>query len=89
MANERGQRETWEWFYDRGENPNGFRAVTPNGTATDQSPGENHQWTMGPPLNGPRWTLPDPQYPRGIGLPVGRPGVPGTGRSGNRNRSAE
>ena len=81
--------DVWWRFYGQGENPNGFRAVTANGTAADQSPGENHQWILGPPLNGSRWTMPDPLYPRGIGLPVGTPGKPGNGRSGNRNRSGE
>lgn len=74
----------------RGENPAGFRAVVPSGVASDSGAGSNHLPTWGAPLiNGPRWTMDEPTYPIGIGSPVGTPGTPGSGRSGNRNRSGE
>lgn len=80
----------WEKFYGNGENPNGMRALTPNGLSTDKSAGENHQATFGVPgINGPRWEMPEPTYPMQFGLPVGTPGKPGSGRSSNRNRSGE
>ena len=73
----------------KGENPNGFRAVTPNGVASNKGEGQNHQFNWGPNINGPRWEMPEPSYPMPLGIPVGTPGVPGNGRSGNRNRSGE
>lgn len=79
----------WNKFYANGENPNGFRALTPNGTATDQSAGENHQYPYGPNINGPRWEMAAPDYPMGIAFPSAVRGQPGSGRSGNRNRSGE
>jgi hypothetical protein len=79
----------WEDFYGKGENPNGFRAVTPNGVASDKGEGQNHQFNWGPGINGPRWEMPEPTYPMPFGSPVGPPGVPGSGRRGNRNRSGE
>lgn len=83
-------KDKWHRFYGEGENPNGFRALTPNGLASDRGAGENQQPTWGAPnINGPRWTMPEPTYPMPLGLPVGPPGRVGSGRSGNRNRTGE
>jgi hypothetical protein len=79
----------WEDFYGPGENPNGFRSVTPNGVSSDKGAGSNHQINWGPGINGPRWEMNEPTYPIGIGMPVGTPGTPGSGRSGRRNRTGE
>ena len=39
----------------KGENPNGFRALTPNGVASDSGAGQNHQPTWGAQsIDGPR-----------------------------------
>lgn len=81
--------DKWFKFYGEGENPNGMRAVTANSVSTDKSAGENHQWRFGPDIDGPRWSMPDPQWPMGVGLPVGKAAKPGNGRSNNRNRSGE
>jgi hypothetical protein len=44
-----------------GENPNGVRQVTPAGVATDDNgTGVPHDYPWGPPLNGPRWAMPQP-----------------------------
>jgi hypothetical protein len=79
----------WHNQFAEGDNPHGMRAVTPNGLATDRSAGENHQWRMGDDIDGPRWTMPDREWPLGVGLPVGKAAKPGNGRSANRNRSGE
>ena len=74
----------------KGENPNNFRALTPNGVASDNGAGQNHQPTWGAEgINGPRWEMPEPTYPLPLGIPVGTPGTPGSGRRGNRNRTGE
>jgi len=73
----------------KGENENGFRAVTANGVASDSGAGSNHQYNFGPGINGRRWEMPEPTYPLGIGIPVGTPGTPGSGRRSNRNRTSE
>jgi hypothetical protein len=79
----------WEDFYGKGENPGGFKALTPNGVASDKGEGQNHQYMWGPPINGARWTMPEPTYPIQFALPVGVPGTPGSGRRGGRNRTGE
>ena len=79
----------WEDFYGAGENPNGFRALTPNGVSSDRGAGSNHQYNFGPNINGSRWEMPVPEYPIGIGIPVGTPGTPGSGRRSGRNRTGE
>lgn len=73
----------------KGENENGFRSLTSNGVASDSGEGQNHQYNFGPNINGRRWEMPVPEYPMGIGVPVGTPGTPGSGRRSNRNRSGE
>jgi len=90
VANDRGQRENWNKFIANGENPMGFVAVTPNGNSSDRGPGINHQPTYGEVnINGPRWTMPAPEYPMGVGMPAPVRGKPGSGRTANRNRTAE
>jgi hypothetical protein len=79
----------FEDLYGPGENPNGFRALVPNGVASDRGAGANHQYNWGPNINGPRWEMPVPEYPMGCGMPVGTPGTPGSGRRGSRNRTGE
>lgn len=69
-----------------GENPNGFRAVTPNGTASDRGEGDNHQYNWGPNINGPRWAMPEPEPAYAL---VGAIKPMPRGRQPNRNRTAE
>lgn len=46
----------WNGLVGAGENSNGFRAVTPNGTASDNGNGVNQEhWGWGGSLNGDRW----------------------------------
>lgn len=82
-----GQHDCFYEFYAKGENPNGFRALTPNGVASDTGEGMNHCYHYGPAINGPRWTMPEPEYPLTI-APPGR-GVLAPKRGGNRNRTGE
>lgn len=83
-------KDKFREFYGEGENPNGFRSLTANGLASDRGAGQNHDPFWGAPnINGPRWTMPAPEYPMGCGMSVGTPGKVGSGRSGNRNRSGE
>lgn len=80
----------WEKFYGKGENESGFRALTPNGVASDSGVGCNHQYTWGPNINGSRWAMPPSETD---GYPFCQPGntvgAPQRSPKRNMNRTGE
>jgi hypothetical protein len=74
-----------------GENPLGMRAQTPNGTASDCGDGWNTDYHYGPPANGERWTMPQPEFDQFSVMPGNGGSKKPAGRGANKrlNRTGE
>lgn len=69
-----------------GENPNGFRAITPNGVASDTGEGFNQEtFRYNQQVDGERWNGPENNFVPVMGAPRnGRRGGPTPRGRGNR-----